>query len=1773
MTNFWRNGIAAVAVGLCAAALGWAGSQLASAPSRRLPQALAVTRTQGQLISHSEREIVIEFESPFYEALKDPETGEVIQFIVKGAQLLHEPGLPGLPIFAQPVDCPPGEIGFQILQSEEERHPLPSFRPAPKDRPVLREGENSWGGIPQGESWDLAEVKAPRGFWPRRAVEFEEGGVFRGHRLMALRYYPIRVDPQNRAILWTRRVRVRLLLPDWEGTPEYLNRRYDAPNERALLADVLGPLAPAALPTHQIEEPSAPTQGIHSEPSLRFKIVVDEEGIYRISQPMLASAGVPVEQIDPRTIKIKVRAREIPLFVQGEVDGIFDTHDYIEFYGKENRQTYSSLDATMYKDPWSDENVYWLSWNGPYGLRLGEENAEWTPNVGEPVLFLRTTIHYEEDRYYNQLSMGGEPSPYPTRLADLGPYGVIRDHWFYRRGVSAFESLDIPIHIFYPDTQSLGAIRQVTIRAALQGLTFFVPGVCTGHHRAILYLNGYTDRGLSIGKAATGDDQVAWKDQTAVIVQTTPDPYTPGITNRNLHHGDNTLSLSAPGDGLTLGNDEITLNWVEVTYGRQMRAAGGYFRFHFDTTRGTPFEFDIRGFRTPAIEIWKLGMARLTNAEVRRVSPENEPSSWAVRFLMTPGQAYEMIAFDDAYPKTPVAILPEYSTRDLRELAGAEYIMLVHESFLVDPAVDELRQRREATFPGGVEVVTPTEIYEQFNHGIVNPEAIRNFLIYAYAQWPVRPTHLCIIGDGSYDVKDYGHYGGNLIPSLYAISKQYGRAAADGLFGCVSGPAWDLIPDIAVGRISCRTSEELETYVEKIAVYEDSSDYTSAWHSNYIMVADKTDPTFKFGLSFSEPVIRTMPEHANITRVYSDSIQPGQRVTALREAFRQGGVIVNYNGHGGGGLWSGEELMTVASERQLLNRRKYPFITSFTCYSAVFDARYQAEVLGEAFLFQRNANGDLIGGIGVYASTGIGWAYTGVAMQTRLFDFIPFPPGKSLGEIVQISKTRFWMSGSGERLVMDETYSMQVLMNLLGDPGVRLAVPQTLFELTLDTTMVAAGDTVRISGALPFELGGRVALAWYNPCRDYRIWFWRPTPPNNYSVEIDNYPLAEPSLLPEIIASQVFESPALVVPSAFDTSVYRGRYIVYVCNPETEEDAVGCVSFYPYEQLGSTVFEDVEPWPDSVVTTGSPFYIQTKVLNRKGVNRVHMRGVFTPPQGPPVLDTLAMEEVEPNLWRTPLTLGPYAVIEATYHASFTAFDDSGGVASSATYTIPLATRPDIYFSTAYGAPRVVGQTYPQLRVTLVKSTPLYSTPIDTLLLRVKGNFPLTPPYADSFETYGVITGVSNLSKAFTVDIPVHLKSGMWRLVAYIDPDSQIAEFNETNNTRVTVISPAAHFPVSRAHGTYYANPFVSPVYNKYWLFGTRDTLEFKVLPGSLIQDSSVLYYATPRWLTPAESLRAVQSGLLPFSSASRPRVYAVNLPDSTDRLGPNGVVELSLFETTSDPPDTAGKYIFQRRLGSDFWAKLQTVSYEVLLDSFPTPQGWVVYQKGVKYWARTNHLGTFTMFRAVDAQPPRIDIAVNGERFVPGAFVPADPQMFFYLSDGNGIDRRPGRFRVVLDGDTIPYSDIAWTDTIEASGDQVALIRPHLSLGDHELEVYACDNLGNDTTYAAAFQVEGVFDIDFALNYPNPFVEQTKIVYVLTGLTDDYVKVKIYTVAGRLIRTLRETERAVINYRTLGWDGRDEAGELVANGAYFGKITATQAGKRVEKTLKMAKVR
>jgi hypothetical protein len=74
-------------------------------------------------------------------------------------------------------------------------------------------------------------------------------------------------------------------------------------------------------------------------------------------------------------------------------------------------------------------------------------------------------------------------------------------------------------------------------------------------------------------------------------------------------------------------------------------------------------------------------------------------------------------------------------------------------------------------------------------------------------------------------------------------------------------------------------------------------------------------------------------------------------------------------------------------------------------------------------------------------------------------------------------------------------------------------------------------------------------------------------------------------------------------------------------------------------------------------------------------------------------------------------------------------------------------------------------------------------------------------------------------------------------------------------------------------------------------------------------------------------------------------------------------------------------------------------------------------------------------------------------------------------------------------------------------------------------------------------------------NYPNPFNPSTTIAFALTEAGP--VRLQIYDVAGRLVRTLINGQREADFYR-IEWNGLDDAGVSVASGVYFYRLEAGQ---------------
>jgi hypothetical protein len=116
---------------------------------------------------------------------------------------------------------------------------------------------------------------------------------------------------------------------------------------------------------------------------------------------------------------------------------------------------------------------------------------------------------------------------------------------------------------------------------------------------------------------------------------------------------------------------------------------------------------------------------------------------------------------------------------------------------------------------------------------------------------------------------------------------------------------------------------------------------------------------------------------------------------------------------------------------------------------------------------------------------------------------------------------------------------------------------------------------------------------------------------------------------------------------------------------------------------------------------------------------------------------------------------------------------------------------------------------------------------------------------------------------------------------------------------------------------------------------------------------------------------------------------------------------------------------------------------------------------------------------------------------------------------------------------------------------------PSLAEGDHALSIKAWDNANNSSVLQANVKVSARKELELTevMNYPNPFSDVTNFYYYLSQ-DADRVQIKIFTLAGRLIRHIPfASSRAGVNFSAT-WEGRDQEGDEVANGVYIYKVTA-----------------
>lgn len=222
-----------------------------------------------------------------------------------------------------------------------------------------------------------------------------------------------------------------------------------------------------------------------------------------------------------------------------------------------------------------------------------------------------------------------------------------------------------------------------------------------------------------------------------------------------------------------------------------------------------------------------------------------------------------------------------------------------------------------------------------------------------------------------------------------------------------------------------------------------------------------------------------------------------------------------------------------------------------------------------------------------------------------------------------------------------------------------------------------------------------------------------------------------------------------------------------------------------------------------------------------------------------------------------------------------------------------------------------------------------------------------------------------------------------------------------------------------------------------------------------------------------------------------------------------------------------------------------------------------------------------------DNQGPTVNLFMNDENFVSGGITNDSPSIFAKLYDENGINTASGighDIIAIVDGDeTNPFklNDYYLSDVDDHQRGTLSYPLRDLEPGLHTITLKAWDVYNNSSETEIQFVVHDENEslvINNVLNYPNPFVNYTEFWFNHNSSDVLDVSVQIFTISGKLVKTLNAQTNVNDNCcgtsalsRDIVWDGRDDFGDRIGKGVYVYKLTvrSNQLNKQVEKIEKL----
>ncbi len=759
-----------------------------------------------------------------------------------------------------------------------------------------------------------------------------------------------------------------------------------------------------------------------------FKLAVANTGIHKITYADLVGMGLDPATIQPANLRLygngggmlpEVNSaprvddlRENSIQVVDGGDGKFDDGDYLLFFGEESgKWTFDNVthQFSHSTNGFSDSTYYYLTADLGAGKRIQAQPSSILPANSYSFRFDDYTFHELDQR--NLIKSG--------RIW----YGEIFDN--------VKNSWDFDFLI--PNIDSMSALQIKTYVAARAPVNSYFS----------IYSNGVKKDSVQVDYTEQDSYSLYAKFKVKRTLIQNP------AAQQNI-----SLSYRLPADN-SLG----WLNYLELSYVRNLIWTGPQMPFRDVNSTGPAknTEFNLRK-ATAAVIIWDV----TRKDDIRRIGVKFNDTTKLLTFRLPTDTLREFIAFDGS-ETYPVRFCGSVENQNLHALEPTTLVIFTHPLFLVQ--AEQLAELHRKTNGTTTQVVTTTQVYNEFGCGQPDVTAIRDFMKMLYDRGTPtgnQPKYLLLFGDGSYDPKHRIPGNNNMVPTFQSTEslKFIGTYVTDDYFGIMGdneGQESNGDIDVGIGRFPVSTVTEAQVMVDKIIRYSNvSAEVMASWRNTVTFVAD--DENDNLHMHQAEELVGIVSKKYpiyDVNKIYFDAykmiqIPAGNRFPdvnkAINQAVEKGSLILNYTGHGGEDGWSFEKCLTVADINSWTNRNRLPVFVTATCEFSRFDnpERFTA---GEMVILQPNG-----GAIALYSTTRLALATSNFRLDTSFFSHLMDKDANGeylkMGDLIRLSKNYNGNNNNIRNFV------------LLGDPAQSIAFPKyNVRTLSINNEAVNQPDT------------------------------------------------------------------------------------------------------------------------------------------------------------------------------------------------------------------------------------------------------------------------------------------------------------------------------------------------------------------------------------------------------------------------------------------------------------------------------------------------------------------------------------------------------------------------------------------------------------------------------------------------------------------------------------------------------------------------------------------